>query len=147
MSNEDIKPSNQNDVNDDELTDEEIALLEEAKRKRRKWIIRISIFVFIIIIGAIIYIYATDKSAKGQINDFEKAVNKRDYSTLIEMMKTNEQELTKTDMKHFVDYINQEENKSRFDKEIAKMKENVEDKETYGVSMGKITDKNGRTII
>ena len=103
MSNEDIKPSNKNDVNDDELTDEEVVLLEEAKKKRRKWIIRISILVFIIIIGAIIYIYATDKSAKGQINDFEKAVNKRDYSTLIEMMKTNEQELTKTDMKHFVD--------------------------------------------
>ncbi|MBF0795239.1 TcaA NTF2-like domain-containing protein [Mammaliicoccus lentus] len=147
MSNEDIKQSNKNDVNDDELTDEEVALLEEAKRKRRKWIIRIAILVFIIIIGAIIYIYATDKSAKGQIDDFQKSVNNRDYNTLIEMMKTNEQELTKTDMQHFVDYINKDENKSRFDKEIAKMKHNVEDKKTYDVSMGKITDKNGRTIV
>ncbi|OEL08261.1 TcaA NTF2-like domain-containing protein [Staphylococcus equorum] len=147
MSKEDTNTTGQDNAGDDELTEEEIALIEEANRKRKKWIIRITLLLIVIIIGVVVYIYASDKSAKGQIKDFEKAVNNRDYTTLIEMMKTNEKELTKMDMKHFVDYINKGKNKTRFNKEIDKMLDNVDAKDNYDVSMGQITDNNGNAIV
>lgn len=147
MSKEDTNTTGQDNAGDDELTEEEIALIEESNRKRKKWIMRIAILLIVVIIGAVVYIYASDKSAKGQIKDFEKAVNNRDYTTLIEMMKTNEKELTKMDMKHFVDYINKGKNKTRFNKEIDKMLDNVDAKDNYDVSMGQITDNNGNAIV
>lgn len=147
MSKEDTNTTGQDNAGDDELTEEEIALIDESNRKRKKWIIRIAILLIVVIIGAVAYIYASDKSAKGQIKDFEKAVNNRDYTTLIEMMKTNEKELTKMDMKHFVDYINKGKNKTRFNKEIDKMLDNVDAKDNYDVSMGQITDNNGNAIV
>ncbi|MBO0377060.1 TcaA second domain-containing protein [Staphylococcus warneri] len=143
-------PSNESSQNEPQysrLTDEERALLEKDKKRKRKWIKWGIIIGAIIIIGVVVYIYASSKSAKGQIDEFEKAVDKRDYTKLLELMKSNEQEINKTDMKHFVDYVKKPENKKQYQKDMKAIKDKVKNGEKYDPDVGQLKDKNGHTMI
>ena len=99
---------------DNHLTDEEKALLEKNKRKKKRIIISIICLIFIILLGVIIYLIVENKNAQSQINTFDKAVKERKYSKLVEMMKSNEHNVTNEDMRRFCDYILlNDENKKR----------------------------------
>lgn len=129
------------------LTEEEKALLEEHKRKKKRWIVRIIIIVIALVIALAIYLFAVNKGTSGQINEFDKAVKEKDYDKLTEIVKSGQKNISKADAKHFVDYINRPENKNRYNEEIKKMKESLEDKDKQDSEVGKVTDKNGHTII
>lgn len=133
---------------DNELTDEEIALLEKSRKKKKRFIFTIIFLMILIFIGVVIYLIVENKNAQSQINDFDKAVKERKYSKLVEMMKSNEHDVTNDDMKHFCDYILlNDENKKRFNSEIAQLKKTVDKDNAYDNSVGQIKDKNGRSII
>ncbi|MGS5982247.1 MULTISPECIES: TcaA second domain-containing protein [Staphylococcus] len=129
------------------LTEEEKVLLEEHRRKRKRWIVRGIIIVFVFLIALAIYLFAVNKGTSGQINEFDKAVKDKDYDKLTEIVKSGQKDISTTDAKHFVDYINRSENKSRYNEEIKKMKKALDDKDKHDSEVGKITDKNGHTII
>ncbi|MDU0936941.1 MAG: hypothetical protein E7A88_00185 [Dermabacter sp.] len=129
------------------LTEEEKALLEEHRRKKKRWIVRIIIIVIALVIALAIYLFAVNKGTSGQINEFDKAVKEKDYDKLTEIVKSGQKNISKADAKHFVDYINRPENKNRYNEEIKKMKESLEDKDKQDSEVGKVTDKNGHTII
>lgn len=129
------------------LTEEEKALLEEHKRKKKRWIVSIIIIVIALVIALAIYLFAVNKGTSGQINEFDKAVKDKDYDKLTEIVKSGQKNISKADAKHFVDYINRSENKNRYNEEIKKMKESLEDKDKQDSEVGKVTDKNGHTII
>lgn len=121
---------------------------DKESLKRVKRIIIISIVaIFIIMLAGIIYYVSTQKSAIAQVNDFSKAVDKKNYKTLSELLSTNKQKMTHNDMEYFVNYINTGNNKQKFDKEINKIKNDIKSDEKYNVDLGKITDNNGRTIV
>ena len=133
---------------DNELTDEEIALLEKSRKKKKRLIFTIIFLMILIFIGVVIYLIVENKNAQSQINDFDKAVKERKYSKLVEMMKSNEHDVTNDDMKHFCDYILlNDENKKRFNSEITQLKKTVDKDNAYDNSVGQIKDKNGRSII
>lgn len=133
---------------DNELTDEEIALLEKSRKKKKRLIFTIVFLMILIFIGVVIYLIVENKNAQSQINDFDKAVKERKYSKLVEMMKSNEHDVTNDDMKHFCDYILlNDENKKRFNSEITQLKKTVDKDNAYDNSVGQIKDKNGRSII
>jgi len=130
------------------LTDEEKALLEKNKRKKKRIIISIICLIFIILLGVIIYLIVENKNAQSQINAFDKAVKERKYSKLVEMMKSNEHNVTNEDMRRFCDYILlNDENKKRFNNDITQLKKTVDKDDAYDNSIGQIKDKNGRSII
>lgn len=82
-----------------------------------------------------------NKGTSGQINEFDKAVKDKDYDKLTEIVKSGQKNISKADAKHFVDYINRSENKNRYNEEIKKMKESLEDKDKQDSEVGKVTDK------
>lgn len=120
---------------------------KSSPNKVKRIIITSIIVVVVLILAAFIYYITSQKSAIGQVNDFSKAVNKKDYQTLSDMLSTNKHKMTTDDMKYFVDYINEGNNKAKFDKEIDKIKRDIKSDKANNEDFGQITDNNGRTII
>ncbi|RRJ55820.1 hypothetical protein EIM20_28605, partial [Pseudomonas aeruginosa] len=129
------------------LTEEEKELLENHRKKRRKWIVRIIGIAVIGLVALGLYLFAVNKGTSGQINEFDKAVKNKDYKKITEIVKSGKKSIDTTDAKHFVEYVNKTENKNRYNSEIKKMKKNLNNKEKHDSEIGKITDKNGQTII
>jgi len=129
------------------LTEEEKELLENHRKKRRKWIVRIIGIAVIGLVALGLYLFAVNKGTSGQINEFDKAVKNKDYKKITEIVKSGKKSIDTTDAKHFVEYVNKPENKNRYNSEIKKMKKNLNNKEKHDSEIGKITDKNGQTII
>lgn len=129
------------------LTEEEKELLENHRKKRHKWIVRIIGIAVIGLVALGLYLFAVNKGTSGQINEFDKAVKNKDYKKITEIVKSGKKSIDTTDAKHFVEYVNKPENKNRYNSEIKKMKKNLNNKEKHDSEIGKITDKNGQTII
>lgn len=138
---------NENQESNVYLTDEEKALLEQHKKKKRKWIVRGLIALIVVVIALVIYLFVISKGASGQINDFDKAVKHKDYKKLTEIIKSGQKSISQNDAKHFVEYVNKPENKKRYNSEIKDIKRTLGDKKANDPQIGEITDKNGRTII
>ncbi|HDG8540778.1 TPA: hypothetical protein PBT35_002643 [Staphylococcus aureus] len=129
------------------LTDEEKELLEQHKKKKRKWIVRGIVALIIILIALAIYFFIASKGASGQINEFDNAVKHKDYKKLTEIIKSGQKSINTIDAKHFIEYVNQPENRERYNSEIKKMKKALNDEAAHDSTIGKITDKNGHTIV
>lgn len=129
------------------LTDEERELLEQYRKKKRKWIVRGILFLILVLLALAIYLFVVNKGTNGQVNEFDRAVKHKDYKKLTEIIKSGQKDISTTDAKHFVDYVNKPENKKRYNTEVKKMKKALKDNSSYNSTIGKITDKNGRTII
>lgn len=129
------------------LTDEERELLEQYRKKKRKWIVRGILFLILVLLALAIYLFVVNKGTNGQVNEFDRAVKHKDYKKLTEIIKSGQKGISTTDAKHFVDYVNKPENKKRYNTEVKKMKKALKDNSSYNSTIGKITDKNGRTII
>ena len=100
---------------------------QEDKSKKKKTIIILSIFVVILVLlGLIIYYFVNQKNAKGQIDDFKAAVEDRNYSEISKLLSTSSQKMSETDAKHFVDYINTDNNKRNFVQNIEQTKVNID---------------------
>ncbi|WP_336849282.1 TcaA second domain-containing protein [Staphylococcus nepalensis] len=120
---------------------------QEDKSKKKKTIIILSIFVVILVLlGLIIYYFVNQKDAKRQIDDFKAAVEDRNYSEISKLLSTNSQKISETDAKHFVDYINTDNNKRNFEQNIEQTKVNL-DKVQHDSEKGEIKDKNDRPFI
>ncbi|HHB0448369.1 hypothetical protein QI294_11990 [Staphylococcus saprophyticus] len=120
---------------------------QEDKSKKKKTIIIVGVLVVVLILlGLIIYYFVNQKDANGQIDDFKAAVEDRNYSEISKLLSTNSQKISKTDAKHFVDYINTDNNKRNFEQDIEQTKENL-DKGQHDSEIGEIKDKNDRPFI
>ncbi|MCJ0911733.1 hypothetical protein MTW80_07145 [Mammaliicoccus sciuri] len=70
----------------------------------------------------------------------------RNYSEISKLLSTNSQKISETDAKHFVDYINTDNNKRNFEQNIEQTKVNL-DKVQHDSEKGEIKDKNDRPFI
>ncbi|WP_215392834.1 TcaA second domain-containing protein [Staphylococcus aureus] len=129
------------------LTEEEVKILENHNKKKKKWIIRSIVFFVVLIVILLVYLFFNRESMSGQINEFDKAVRDKDYEQLTEIVKSGEKSISKTDAKHFVEYVNQPQNKERYNNEIKKMINDLDNNKSFDSTVGKITDKNGHTVI
>src|SRR5699024_8426097 len=121
---------------------------KEDKRNYKKPLIIVGIIlVILIIIGLVIYFVINTQDAEAQVKEFEKAVEKKDYSKLSNLLTTNEQRVTEEDAQHFVNYLEQGNNKDKFDKQITQIKNNIKDKGQYNEKLGEIKDNNNHTYI
>ncbi|WP_458623029.1 TcaA second domain-containing protein [Staphylococcus pseudintermedius] len=76
-----------------------------------------------------------------------KQVNDKDYNKLTEIVGSGEKSISVADAKHFVEYVNEPQNKERYNKEIKKMINDLENNKSYDSKVGRITDKNDNTVI
>ncbi|EII2716962.1 hypothetical protein NZZ89_002508 [Staphylococcus pseudintermedius] len=129
------------------LTEEEIEVLEKYKKKKKKWIVGGIIFVAVLLVIIVLYLFFKSESMSGQISEFDKAVNDKDYNKLTEIVGSGEKSISVADAKHFVEYVNEPQNKERYNKEIKKMINDLENNKSYDSKVGRITDKNDNTVI
>lgn len=81
---------NSEDQNDMKRTNE-----DNPKRRYKKPIIIISILLFIcIIIALVIYIILNTQDSKAQVKDLKEAVENREYSSISNMLSTNDRSIT-----------------------------------------------------
>ncbi|WP_436949336.1 TcaA NTF2-like domain-containing protein [Staphylococcus shinii] len=118
------------------------------KSKFYKKIIIISIFA-IIIIGIVwaCYYLVERNNASGQVNKFKAAVDNNNYSEISKTLSNNEDSISKTQAKYFVEYIKKPENYSKFKKEIIHIKRNINNDKAYNTNLGEITDSNKKNIV
>lgn len=130
VENNDLKRSNKDNKN-------------QFNKFKAFWILLL--IVVILIIGVGVYILYSQKNATGQLESFQKAVNNSEYEKISNQLSNNDIEVTKNDAKHLTNYLKEPENKTRFNKQIEKIKHNI--KQKNDVDKGHITDKTGKTII
>lgn len=119
--------------------------IEKKKFPYKKIIIISTIILFILVLIALIYYLIIKNNARGQFNDFKEAVNSNHYSKLSEMLSNNEDNITKTEAKHFVEYVKKDSNNIRFKKEMKTVEKNLKNDDK--VDLGTITDVNDKPII
>lgn len=134
---------NSEDQNDMKRTNE-----DNPKRRYKKPIIIISILLFIcIIIALVIYIILNTQDSKAQVKDLKEAVENREYSSISNMLSTNDRSITEEESKHFVDYVSKGKNKEQFDKQINHIIKELVNQKTHDDDLGEIKDNNDRTYI
>ena len=119
--------------------EEKIGLMitKKTKAKRRNYnYIKYFCSDFSLIRACYLLLYKS-KDAKGQIDDFKVAVEDRNYSEISKLLSTNSQKISETDAKHFVDYINTNNNKRNFEQNIEQTKVNL-DKVQHDSEKGEI---------
>ena len=75
------------------LTEEEKELLENHRKKRHKWIVRIIGIAVIGLVALGLYLFAVNKGTSGQINEFDKAVKNKDYKKITEIVKSGKKSI------------------------------------------------------
>lgn len=134
---------NSEDQNDMKRTNE-----DNPKRRYKKPIIIISILLFIcIILALVIYIILNTQDSKAQVKDLKEAVENREYSSISNMLSTNERNITEEESKHFVDYVSKGKNKEQFDKQINHIISKLDNQNAHDYDLGEIKDSNNRTYI
>ncbi|MFG0934965.1 hypothetical protein ACF91D_30365, partial [Staphylococcus sp. 231237_7MaSpsaltlick] len=122
---------------------------EKAENKQSKLKI-ISVIVIILlllcIIGAIIY-FILSNNAKAQLDDFEEAVQSKDYKAVSKTLTSKDVKVTHAEAKQFVDYMAKKDNRNKFKKEMNNIKSNIKNSESNTVDFGYITDKQERKLI
>lgn len=122
---------------------------EKAENKQSKLKI-ISVIVIILlllcIIGAIVY-FVLSNNAKAQLDDFEEAVQSKDYKAVSKTLTSKDVKVTHAEAKQFVDYMAKKDNRNKFKKEMNNIKSNIKNSESDTVDFGYITDKQERKLI
>ncbi|MCO4360689.1 hypothetical protein MTR04_10210 [Staphylococcus agnetis] len=120
---------------------------EESKSKRTKTIL-FTIFGLIVamIIGLVSYlIFTNNKTA--QLDDFKEAIYSKDYDKVAKTLSSKDLKITHAEAKRFVDYMIHDNNRSKFEKEINHIKQNIENSNRNTVDFGFLTDNRNRKII
>lgn len=131
-------------------TSKEINQERKAKQKKklRFWLIISSIIIFIIaIVAFFIYWNVDNKSEKGQIDDFDKAIQNKDADKLSKIVKIKGEKLPKSDANRMINYLNQKNNQSRYQKQIEEIKNTIDNGTQSDSTLGEIKDKNGKPIV
>lgn len=118
-----------------------------TKNIKKKYIIISSILSVLLIVGLLVYFILSQTNAQGQIEDFKNAAHDKDYKKLTAYLSSGERDLSNMEAKAFAKYINEPENKKKFDKEIKVIEDNIKDNNNYDLKLGSITDNNNRSII
>lgn len=118
-----------------------------TKNIKKKYMIISSILSVLLLVGLLIYFILSQTNAQGQIEDFKNAAHDKDYKKLTAYLSSGERDLSNMEAKAFAKYINEPENKKRFDKEIKVIEDNIKDNDNYDLKLGSITDNNNRNII
>ncbi|HDH6142861.1 TPA: hypothetical protein PI730_002819 [Staphylococcus aureus] len=120
---------------------------EESKSKRTKTIL-FTIFglIVVMIIGLIGYLVLTSNT-KAQLDDFKDAIYSKDYDEVAKTLSSKDLKITHAEAKRFVDYMIHDNNRSKFEKEINHIKQNIENSNRNTVDFGFITDNRNRKII
>ncbi|MGW7813685.1 TcaA NTF2-like domain-containing protein [Staphylococcus xylosus] len=121
---------------------------ETKKGKFYKMVILVFIFAIIIIgtVGTCYYLVERN-NASGQVSNFKTAIDNNKYSEISKILSNNEDSISKTQAKYFVEYIKKPENYSKFKKEIKHIKRNINDDKSYNTNLGEITDSNKKNIV
>src|SRR5699024_5392617 len=109
-------------------TSKEINQERKAKQKKklRIWLIISIIIIFIIdIVAFFIYWNVDNKSEKGQIDDFDKAIQNKDADKLSKIVKIKGEKLPKSDANRMINYLNQKNNQSRYHKQNEEFKNTI----------------------
>ena len=126
--------------------------INQERQEQRKKKFRVRLIISIILVGIIgvisllIYWNVSHKSEKGQINDLDKAIRNGNADKVSEIVKTKGSNLPKQDANRMINYLTQEQNISRYKKQIRKIKNTVDNK-TNESTIGELTDKRGKPIL
>lgn len=96
---------------------------DKQPNNKKKIILSVIIVILILIIGLAIYWSLTNKSSLSQVKDLDKAIKNNDYKTVSNMLKIEGDNINETEAKHLTEYINQNQNRPRYNKEITQIKE------------------------
>ncbi|MFU0819223.1 TcaA second domain-containing protein, partial [Staphylococcus warneri] len=118
----------------------------ESKNNKRLIVIILTGIVLVIVIVAII-LFVKSNDSEAQLDEFSEAVNAKDYDTVANILTTNEKLVTKREAENFVAYIHRNGNKTKFNQEINKIKDNMKKDHKNSATFGAITDKNYHKII
>lgn len=115
--------------------------------QKTKYIIYGICFVIIFFIIGFAYYLISINNAKGQIREFERLIQQKDYKTIASRLSNNEQTLSKIDAKNLVLFVQKKENKKRYNEEIKNIKNNIDEDKEYNTEYGSITDQYGNKLI
>lgn len=121
---------------------------ENKKIKSYKLIIIISILLIIIIgIVGTCYYLVQKNNASGQIKNFKIAVDNNKYGEISKVLSNNEDSISKTQARYFVEYIKKPDNYKKFKNEINAIEQNIKNGKDYNANLGELTDSNKHTIV
>ncbi|HFZ5654003.1 TPA: hypothetical protein ACILBY_002747, partial [Staphylococcus aureus] len=132
-----------------ENENQEFKRSEKAENKQSKLKIIFVIMIILLllcIIGAIVY-FVLSNNAKAQLDDFEEAVQSKDYKAVSKTLTSKDIKVTHAEAKQFVDYMAKKDKRNKFKKEMNNIKSNIENSESDTVDFGYITDKQERKLI
>lgn len=113
-------------------------------RKKKRNIVIIILIVLTILAIALVFI-SRSKSPSGQLTEFKKAVLDKDSEKVAKMLNNNEENIGQDDARNFIIYMNQ--NKDKFNRDIERTRENIENEKANSSHLGSIHDKNNRVIV
>lgn len=119
---------------------------EKAKSKRTKTIFFTVFGLIVVIIGLVSYLILTNNT-KAQLDDFKDAVYSKDYDEVAKTLSSKDLKITHAEAKRFVDYMTQDNNRSKFENEMNQIRQNIESSNRNTVDYGAITDRHNRKII
>ncbi|AVS02273.1 MULTISPECIES: hypothetical protein [Staphylococcaceae] len=113
----------------------------------KNMIIIVPIVVVMLMLVGLIYYFITSNNAKAQLDNFEEAVQSKDYKEVSKTLTSKDVKVTHAEAKQFVDYMAKKENHNKFKKEMNNIKSNIKNSESDTVDFGYITDKQERKLI
>ncbi|HEB5876015.1 TPA: hypothetical protein RZF65_002653, partial [Staphylococcus aureus] len=120
---------------------------EKPNRKRTKTIL-FTVFglIVVLIIGLVSY-FILSNNTKAQVDDFKDAIYSKDYDEVSKMLSSKDLKITHDEATRFVDYMTQDNSRSKLEKEINRIKQNIDNSNRNVVTFGFITDNHNRKII
>ncbi|HCU7605086.1 TPA: hypothetical protein OVA83_002300 [Staphylococcus aureus] len=113
----------------------------------KSMLIIVPIVVIILILAGLIYYFITSNNAQAQLDNFEEAVQSKDYKEVSKTLTSKDVKVTQAEAKQFVDYMAKKDNRNKFKKEMNNIKRNIKNSESDTVDFGYITDKQERKLI
>lgn len=116
------------------------------KKSRKKVIVAIVIFIIIAILIFSIYMLFQKNNGKSQIEDLENNIKSNNAQALSEQLSTKERNMSATEAKHLIDYLQNAKRYQKFEKEIKKIKTSIKSDNSES-DLGQITDDHNDKII
>lgn len=121
---------------------------EENKKSRNKYKLMSTIVIIctIVLISLLIYYFVSKNNANSQIEELKNNISQNNYSDLAKQLSTNQREMKPSEAKHLTNYFKKDANKTRLNKDIQQIEDNIANKSSMS-DLGAITDNKGKAII
>lgn len=120
---------------------------EQTKKKGKNHkIIIIASIIILLIVGFFFYLIQKN-NATGQVEKFKSAIEKNEYGYVSKVLSNNNDEISKTQAKYFIEYIKKPQNHKRFNKEIEQIEKNIKDNKQNNTDFGSLTDSKHSDIV